>query len=199
MNGAGILMFFFIVISAIIVLISFIVLIVKSKYNIKLLKIAWGILIGYIIFVFLILYVPQKRFDSIPGLSIKGGEFIVINEGTGSMGSFATYDYSKENIIKETEKLKYSHYLNEKFGYTFKGVAEGEIYLLILENDCGDLVYADIYQVEVYDDLSLDVSHIENIDIYPEMTNQDFIDYVSDKYGFIKSRLEDKYSIYSER
>jgi len=196
MNGAGILMFFFISFTAIVTLISFITLLIKSKNNRKYKKIAWIMFISYIVFIAAILAVPNILFRNIKKLEVKDNTVTILNSGTGSMGSNATYDYSAEGIIKEISQPRYNYYMDEKFGYTFESISPGEINLLVIEIDCGNIAYADVYRVEVCDDLSLEVCHVENIVVYSKMTNHEFLDYVSEKYDFSKSGLEEKYHVY---
>lgn len=196
MNGAGIMMFSFISFTAIVMLIAFITLLIKSKNNRKYKKTAWIALISYIVFITIILIVPNIWFLNIPSLKVKDNSVTILNSGTGSMGSRAMYDYSDDGIIKEISQPKYNYYMDMKFGYTFESISPGEINLMVTEIDCGDIAYADVYRVKVYDDLSLEVSHIENIDVYSKMTNREFMDYVSEKYDISKSTLVEKYDKY---
>lgn len=196
MSGAGMMLVFGIKISAIIVLIIFGKLLKKSAENKGLKKLAFAILSIYLVSVSLIIIIPAKRYNGIPNLAVEERQFTVINEGTGSMGSYATYACSKEGTIKEINQPCYTHYMKKKFGYTFEAVAAGELYLAVLEHDCDDLAYADIYAVKVEHDLSLEVTHVEKILINTTMTVQKFISYISGQYGFSKKLLEEKYELY---
>lgn len=189
----GIILLFSIFLIALIVFITFIVLLVCSRKKKELRKVAWGILCTFIIVIVLILYVPYKVFDSIPQMSVKGNQLTVLNRGTGSMGSYVTYMYSDQGILDKVAEPHHSHMADEKSGYTFAGISAGELNLLVVEHDCGALAYADVYRVTVYDDLAIDASHIEKIDIDSEADVPEFIDYISKEYGFSKDGLTDVY------
>lgn len=199
MNGAGIILVFGIFISAIIIVITLIVLLVKSVKKPKLRIVALVILALYILSIYLIVVLPEKRFEKIetsnPICDEVSNEITVLNFGTGSMGSFSVLLFSNDNTVKVSREPHYQHYMNEKFGYTFSPVKEGDVYALVTEIDCADISYADVYHMYVDENNVLSVREYEHIKIR-EIGKENFASYVADNYNFQKEIIEEEFEYY---
>lgn len=143
---------------------------------------------------FLSFKIPELIFLNIPHLYVQDNSFTVIIEGpTGSRGSHTTYDYSKDGILQVTDTPFYRSLIDKKSGYTFEGTAPGKLYVLIVEDRDMEINGAEIYDVTVKSDLSLDVTLITTLKIGRDMKLSEFVDYIADEYGFSKEKLEKHY------
>ncbi|MCM1121387.1 MAG: hypothetical protein NC416_02270 [Eubacterium sp.] len=201
MNGR-VLLFFFIVgafsVTAVgIFLIMLLVAIVKKSKTLA--KMAVAVLIMYGLVMAVIFSVETFRgwrFDRIPQLEVDGNQMTIINSGTGSMGSRAIYACSKEGILREIA-TPYYHHGFIKFGFTFEAKAAGDLYVVVVEDDCADLSYADIYKVQVNQDATIAAEKVEHIDkVVVQNSIEEFVEHLVAVYGFSKEALEEKYEPY---
>lgn len=209
MNGYGILVsfliaFFGIITAAIFLIIINIAVINKSK---PLAKTAFIVVLMYALALG-IFFAREKvrsiRFDSIPQLSVDGDQMTIINWGTGSMGSRAIYLCSEQGIIEEIDTPYYRDRMSLyiKFGYTFASRAAGALYVVVLESDCADPSYADVYEVKVDQDGSIAAEKVEHIDREQnsyKINVEEFIEHLVKEYGFSRESLEEKYGHYRNR
>ena len=114
--------------------------------------------------------------------------YMVLNSGTGSMGSGAVYVCSGEGIIEEIDTPHYRYYMSKKFGFTFEAGAEGDVYVAVIESDCGDWSYADIYEVKVERDGLLSAEKVEHVD---PILMEEFLEYLMEEYGFSREIVEE--------
>lgn len=198
MDGVGLLIFYFLVYSGVITIIIFIFMLIWAmvKADKSKVKTAFKVLAFYVAVVLLIILgnmLQRWHFNKIPALEVNEGQMTVLNSGTTSIGSHATYDFSKDGIIEETDAPKYSYGLSIKFGFTFTARKEGMLYLLIIEREHGSFAYADVYEVIVDENKNITVKDKEHIE---HLKFVELIDYVADKYGFSKDTLTEKYKKY---
>lgn len=121
--------------------------------------------------------------------------YMVLNSGTGSMGSGAVYVCSEEGIIEEIDTPLYRYYMSKKFGFTFEARAEGDVYVAVIESDCGDWSYADIYEVKVGQDGLLSAEKVEHVD---PILMEEFLEYLMEEYGFSRGGVEEEFGYYLE-
>ncbi len=157
MNGNALLVYIIFVLLGMFALCVFLImmLIAIVKKSKLLAKKACVVVLAYVsllVIFFMLDGIRAMRFDFIPQLAVDGNQMTVLNSGTGSMGSRAVYVCSREGIIEEIATPSYRYYMSKKSGFTFEARAEGEVYVAVIESDCGDWSYADIYEVNVRQD-----------------------------------------------
>lgn len=133
------------------------------------------------------------RFDHIQQLKVDGHQMTVLNSGTGSMGSRAVYICSEEGIIEEIDTPSYHYYMSMKFGFTFEARTAGEVYVAVIESDCGDWSYADIYDVKADQDGSLAAEKVEHVD---PIVMEEFLEYLMEEYSFSREGVEKEFGYY---
>lgn len=149
--------------------------------------------VSLLVIFFILDGIRAMRFDFIPQLAVDGNQMTVLNSGTGSMGSRAVYVCSKEGIIEEVDTPSYRYYMSMKFGFTFEARTEGEVYVAVIESDCGDWSYADIYDVKVGQDGSLSAEKAEHVD---PILMEEFLEYLMEEYGFSREIVEEEFGYY---
>lgn len=200
MNALAIMLIGFLQITFLIAIIIFIYNLVKAKKSQEdkklYIKKAWMSL-GIWILMLLVTIVwnvcARMRFENIPKVSEKNNQVTVINSGTGSMGSFATYVCTDSEIVNEVDTPHYSHFLAEKFGYTFEPAKNGQTYIALFENDCAEIAYVDVYNIVVNEENKISVEAVQHIE---GESIETIIDTLSEKYGFSREELETKYAQY---
>ncbi len=198
MNGNALLVYIIFVFWGIfslgVFLIMMLIAIVKKS---KLLaKKACVVVLAYVsllVIFFMLDGIRATRFNFIPQLAVDGNQMTVLNSGTGSMGSRAVYVCSEEGIIEEIDTPSYRYYMSKKFGFTFEARAEGEVYVAVIESDCGDWSYADIYEVNVRQDGSLSAEKAEHVD---PILMEEFLEYLMEEYGFTREGVKEKFGYY---
>ena len=209
MNGYALLVFFLIALFGIITAIIFLLMMIIAgrKKSKSLAKKAFIVVLVYVLSLGIFFArerVRSIRFDRIPQLSVDGDQMTIINYGVSQWGSQAIYVCSEEGILEEVDT---PHYWNQmtterKFGYTFESRAAGDLYVVVAEIDCGDLSYADIYDVKVDQDGSIAAEKVENIDIGYNMYRskiEELLEHLVDEYGFSREVLEETYGYYVNR
>ena len=109
------------------------------------------------------------------------------------MGSRAVYVCSEEGIIEEIDTPSYWYYMSKKFGFTFEARTEGEVYIAVIESDCGDWSYADIYEAKVGQDGLLSAEKVEHVD---PILMEEFLEYLMEGYGFSRGGVEEEFGYY---
>lgn len=198
MDAVGVLLFYFLVYSGIATIIIFIFMLILAmvKADKSKVKSAFKVLAFYISVVLIIIIgdmLQRWHFNKIPALEVNEGQMTVLNSGTTSIGSYATYDFSKDGIIEETDAPEYRYGLRIKFGFTFTARKEGMLYLLVIESEYGNFAYADVYEVIVDENKNITIKDKEHIE---HLNFAELIDYLADKYGFSKDALTEKYKKY---
>ncbi len=125
----------------------------------------------------------KEQFDSIPLLSVEGNIITIMDcdyEKGGSMYIMADADGNgdpienntvsswsqsprHENVLKETEQLRYACGGYAKFGYTFRAVNPGTEYICVLETFCCGPNYLDIYRIDVNEHRRIQAEKIYHI------------------------------------
>lgn len=149
--------------------------------------------VSVLVIFFMLDGIRAMRFDFIPQLTVDGNQMTVLNSGTGSMGSQAVYVCSEKGIIEEIDTPSYRYYMSMKFGFTFEARTAGEVYVAVIESDCGDWSYADIYEVKVGQDGSLSAENVEHAD---PISMEEFLEYLMEEYGFSREGVEEKFGYY---
>lgn len=198
MNGNALLVYIIFVLLGMFALGGFLImmLIAIVKKSKLLAKKACVVVLAYVsllVIFFMLDRIRAMRFDFIPQLAVDGNHMTVLNSGTGSMGSRAVYVCSEEGIIEEIATPSYRYYMNKKFGFTFKARAEGEVYVVVIESDCGDWSYADIYEVNVRQDGLLSAEKAEHVD---PILMEEFLEYLMEEYGFTREGVEEEFGYY---
>ncbi|MDE7232878.1 MAG: hypothetical protein K2N37_07390 [Lachnospiraceae bacterium] len=209
MNGYALLVFFIFAFFGIIVAIFFLLMMLNAAINKNelLAKMAYKLVLVYVgaIGIFIVVEIVRGIwFALIPQLSVDGGQMTIINYGVDQWGSHAIYVCSEEGILEEIDTPHYWHQMtaDRKFGYTFASRAAGDLYVVVAEIDCGDLSYADIYDVKVDQDGSIAAEKVENIDIGYNMYRskiEELLEHLVDEYGFSREVLEENYGYYLNR
>lgn len=209
MNGYALLAFFLIAFFGIITAVLFFIMIITAgiQKNKPLEKLAYKVVLvyGVALGIFIAVEIVRSiRFNLIPQLSVDGNQMTIINYGVGQWGSMATYVCSEEGILEEIDTPHYWHQMSatSKFGYTFASRAAGNLYVVVVESDCGDLSYADVYDVKVDQDGSIAAEKVEHF--YTEQSKyrlnlEELIEHLVDEYGFSREDLEETYGYYLNR
>lgn len=198
MNGNALLVYLIFVFLGMFALGVFLImmLIAIVKKSKSLAKKACVVVLAYVsllVIFFILDGIRAMRFDFIPQLAVDGNQMTVLNSGTGSMGSGAVYLCSEEGIIEEIDTPSYRYYMSKKFGFTFEARTEGEVYVAVIESDCGDWSYADIYDVKVGQDGSLSAEKAEHVD---PILMEEFLEYLMEEYGFSREIVEEEFGNY---
>lgn len=200
MNGNALLVYIIFVLLGMfalgVFLIMMLVAIVKKSKSLA--KKACVVVLAYVsllVIFFILDGIRAIRFDFIPQLAVDGNQMTVLNSGTGSMGSGAVYVCSEEGIIEEIDTPSYRYYMSEKFGFTFEARSEGEVYIAVIESDCGDWSYADIYEVKVGQDGSLSAEKAEHVD---PISIEEFLEYLMEEYDFSIEEVKKEFGYYLE-
>lgn len=209
MNGYALSVFFIFAFLGIITAFFFLLMMISSAINKNelLADMAYKLVRVFIaaIGIFIAVEIVRSiRFDLIPQLSVDGDQMTIINYGADQWGSQAIYVCSEEGILEEIDTPYYWHRMtaNRKFGYTFASGAAGDLYVVVVESDCGDLSYADVYEVQVDQDGSIAAEKVEHI--YTEQSKyrlnlEELIEHLVDEYGFSREVLDETYGYYLNR
>lgn len=209
MNGYAMLVSFLIILFGIITAVIFLIMINSAVINKNkvLAKMAFIVVLVYVL-ALVIFFARERvrsiRFDRIPQLSVSGDQMTIINYGVAQWGSRAIYVCSEESILEEVDT---PHYWNQmtnerKFGYTFASRATGNLYVVVLESDCADPSYADVYEVKVDQDGSITAEKVEHIDREQnsyKINVDEVLEHLVEEYGFSREVLEEKYGHYRNR
>lgn len=200
MNGSALLVYIIFVLLGMFALGVFLIMMLVAiiKKSKSLAKKACVVVLAYVsllVIFFILDGIRAMRFDFIPQLAVDGNQMTVLNSGTGSMGSRAVYVCSKEGIIEEVDTPSYRYYMSMKFGFTFEARTEGNVYVAVIESDCGDWSYADIYEVKVGQDGSLSAEKAEHVD---PISMKEFLKYLMEEYGFSREEVEKEFGYYLE-
>lgn len=198
MNGNALLVYIIFVLLGMFALCVFLIMMLiaiveKSKLLAKKACVVVLAYVSLLVIFFMLDGIRAMRFDFIPQLAVDGNQMTVLNSGTGSMGSRAVYVCSGEGIIEEIATPSYRYYMSKKSGFTFEARAEGEVYVAVIESDCGDWSYADIYEVNVRQDGSLSAEKAEHAD---SILMEEFLEYLVEEYGFTREGVEEKFGYY---
>lgn len=209
MNGYALLVFFLIIFFGIITAIIFLLMTIIAgiKKSKPLAKKAFIVVLVYALALGIFIVtetVRGIRFDRIPQLSVSGDQMTIINRGADQWGSRAIYACSEEGILEEIDTPHYWHQMNaeRKFGYTFASRAAGNLYVAVVENDCADPSYADVYEVKVDQDGSIAAEKVEHIDREQnsyKINVEELIEHLVNEYGFSREVLVESYGHYLDR
>lgn len=209
MNGYALSVFFIFAFLGVITAIIFLLMMLSAAINKNkpLANMAVKLVLVYVaaIGIFIVVdIVLGIRFDLIPQLSVSGDQMTIINSGNAQWGSQAIYVCSEEDILEEIDTPYYREKMSVriKFGYTFESRAVGSLYVVVVESDCADLSYADVYDVKVDQDGSIAAEKVENIDIRQNTYRSDveeLLEHLVDEYGFSREVLDKNYGSYLNR
>lgn len=209
MNGYALLAFFLVTFFGIVTAAIFLIMMIAAgvKKSKPLARNAFKVVLAYALAlgIFIAIEVVRGiRFDRIPQLSVDGGQMTIINRGRGQWGSKAIYVCSEEGILEEIDTPHYREQMTAewKFGYTFAGRTAGDLYVVVVENDCADLSYADIYDVKVGQDGAIAAEKVEHIHIANDgyrSNVEKMLEHLVDEYGFSREVLDETYGYYLNR
>lgn len=130
------------------------------------------------------------NFDNIEMVTIDNEDeehsITILNEGSGSMGSFSEFFILDDGIVAKTEDVEKDFNNLKKFGYRFSAINEGQTVIAILEQDCGRWNYADFYTITVDENLEIVLEKTEHLEIDEGQTPEEVI---PKEYSFVSDSL----------
>ncbi len=191
MDGGALVTILLLLVLGIILAVTVIILVIAAiaKKRKRLAAWALGLVAGYVILVGSLYFAREwrmRKLEKFTMFTVEDNRVTILGEGTGSMGSGATYALSNEGVIQVVDEPCERVGMVMKFGYTFAPVAEGKCVIGFVKSDFGRLSYIDFYEVEVDADLQLEAGIVKHM----EANEGELVEEVPAEYAFVDQVID---------